>query len=352
MKQQKNKKEHRTWYRSRLLWWPVGILVGFGILLAIAMRFTPWPGALIIRTVFNQGGGKTLAAMEATLPDYPVHVTKDLQYKAGDRDAYLDIYVPKSAVGTKQELPIIVWTHGGAWLSGDKKSATPYYERLANQGFVVIAVNYSLAPGKTYPTAIHQLNSAHAYISKHAKAHNGDPEQVVLAGDSAGAQLSSQMAALITNADYAQSMHITPSLKASQLIGVMLYCGIYKMESLAEPQPDLAKLVSWGDSTSVWALTGTRDKASPAIRQMSAYYHVSEMFPPTFISGGNADPLTKVQSMPFAEKLTSLGTRVDTLFYADDHTPGLPHEYQFTFNADGEKAFETMLAFLRQTTRQ
>jgi hypothetical protein len=42
---------------------------------------------------------------------------------------------------------------------------------------------------------------------------------------------------------------------------------------------------------------------------------------------------------------------VTTLFYPEDHQPQLPHEYQFNLDtADGQKALQSMLAFLRERT--
>ena len=335
----------QRFYQKKTFRWSMGIVAGILIVLGLAFRLSPWPGALVIRSVFERGGHNTLVAMQKALPDYPVAITNDVAY-GNSRDMRLDVYRPERVVGSSTRLPIIIWTHGGAWLSGDKKDAAPYFERLADQGYVVVAVNYSLAPGATYPTAVRQLNDAHRYIVQHSAQYNGNPDYMFLAGDSAGAQLSSQLAALITNQAYARDMHIKPSLQPDQVKGVLLYCGIYKMEELAEPNPSLSKLVSWGDETSVWAYTGSRNKASPAIQQMSAYYHATKDFPTTFITGGNADPLTDAQARPFAQKLAERKVRVQTLFYNKDHQPELPHEYQFTFNADGERAFVLMTGFL------
>ena len=340
----------KPFYRKKLFIWGAAVVVVVAAIL-LAFRVSPWPGALVIRVVFNQGGGDTLKAMQEKLPNYPnVAMLKDQAYRQHDTDARLDVYIPKSA-RADQPLPIVVWTHGGAWLSGDKKDAGPYFNRLADQGFVVVSVNYSLAPEKTYPTAVHQLNDAHAYIQAHAAEYKGDPRKIVLAGDSAGAQLSSQLAALATNPAYAKEVGIQPALKPEQLAGVMLFCGIYRMEGLATPDPTLPKLVGWGDNVAVWAYSGSSDMSNPLIRQMSAYYHVSQDFPDTFITGGNGDPLTEAQSKPFAEKLSSLNVAVTPLFYPKDHTPSLPHEYQFTFNNDGEKAFEQTVRFLQATTK-
>lgn len=342
---------HIPFYKKKPFFITAYAIGVFILVVLLAFRFSPWPGALIIRTVFNKGGNETLAAMEKKLPDYPVTVLKDQQYRLNDKVAKLDVYMPDSVVKSNVQLPLVIWTHGGAWLSGDKEGAAPYYERLADQGYIVASVNYSLAPNASYPTAVHQLNAAHLFLTNNAQTFHLNPNKIILAGDSAGAQLSSQMAALATNPAYAKEVGISPHLKPSQLAGVILYCGIYKMEKLAHPDDTLPKIVGWGDDVAVWAYTGKRDyKTDPIVKQMSPYYHVTKDFPATFISGGNADPLTDVQSKPLAKELTSLGVSVNTLFYPKDHKPALEHEYQFTFNNDGENAFNQMLNFVKART--
>lgn len=340
--------QKQPFYRRKAFLWLTSI-VGVILLIALAFRISPWPGAMVIRAVFNHGGGQTLQALEQKLPDYPVRVLHDEQYRPTDKDARLDVYIPEAAA-PQDRLPLIIWTHGGAWLSGNKKAAAPYYARLANEGYIVISLGYSLAPNKKYPTAVHQLNDAYAHILKQAGRYQVNTEKILFAGDSAGAQLSSQMAAIITSPAYAEEMRIKPALKPAQLAGVLLFCGIYKMEGLTHPDPTLPKIVSWGDDVAVWAYTGSRGKPDPLIRQMSAYYHATNQYPATFITGGNADPLTDAQSRPFADKLRKLGVSVASLFYPKDHTPALPHEYQFTLNADGERAYAAMLEFIKQQT--
>lgn len=124
------------------------------------------------------------------------------------------------------------------------------------------------------------------------------------------------------------------------------------MSGLTEPDPTLPKIVGWGDDVSVWAYAGTKDFSDPIIKQMSAYYHVTSQFPATYITGGNGDPLTTAQAMPFATKLKSLGINVTELFYPANHTPSLPHEYQFNLdNADGVNALNATLAFVKAQTQ-
>lgn len=347
----KKQKDHRRFYRKKSFLLPVGI-VGFIILLtALAFRVSPWPGAMIIRYVFTRNDIKTTQALEKHQPSEAITAVQDQQYRLHDNDAWLDVYYPKRLVGTEAKLPVVIWTHGGAWISGDKKDNAVYFKLLAAEGYTVISVDYTRGPEKKYPTAIHQLNDAYAYIQLNAKRFHADTGQIFLAGDSAGAQLSSQMATLVTSPVYAAELHVQPNLQVSQLKGVILNCGIYKMDTLVQPDPTLPKIVGWGDDVSVWAYTGSRDFSAPAIKQMSAYYHVTKDFPATYITGGNADPLTDAQSRPFATKLDELGVDVTTLFYAESHQPSLPHEYQFNLdNTDGRKALDATLTFLKMHT--
>ena len=327
----------------------------FIVVALIAFNLSPWPGALLIRREFQKGAADVKRAMEAHAPDGISSVTEQ-PYRPGDNDAHLDVYFPDTA-RPDQRLPTVVWTHGGAWISGHKDDAAPYFQLIAAQGYAVVSLGYSLAPAETYPTAIHQVNDALAYIQGNAGRFRVDPTRVVLAGDSAGAQITSQIASLVTNPGYATELGLTSSLSPSQLRGVILFCGIYDMAVFLanDHHPGsgsrTAKLLRWGTDESIWAYTGSRDHDFAVLRQMSSIDHLTAGFPPTFISGGNADPLTDAQSRPLAEKLSGLGVKVTPLFYPPHHEPQLAHEYQFDLdNADGKNALAQMLSFLGQNT--
>lgn len=294
----------------------------------VVFALSPWPSALIIRQVFQDGAKKVSAIMAPYAPD-GVEAVLDVPYRpdAGEFNQ-LDVFYPE---GTTEQLGTVIWTHGGAWVSGNKSNDRVYFELLASHGFTVIGVNYTYGPEATYPTAVFELNDAHAFILENAEKFHVDPTRIVLAGDSAGAQLTSQLANIITNPAYAKQMNITPSLSASALKGVVLNCGIYEMSTLLGQKG----ILGWGDDVALWAYTGDRDLASSAaLDEMSAINHVTSNFPATFISGGNADPLTDANSKPFADKLTELGVEVTSLFWPKDYEPALPHEYQFRLNLD------------------
>jgi acetyl esterase/lipase len=324
-------------------------IVGLILAILLAFRISPVPGTFVIRLVFEKQAQEKRIAMEAHLPQHPVTVVGDRQYRSGDKNATLDVYMPSQITSDEQTLPVVIWTHGGAWISGDKRDSEPYFKLLADKGFVVIGLNYTLAPEKTYPYQLHELNDAHQYILDHAAEFHVDTSRIVLAGDSAGAQLSAQLATLITSPGYAKEVGVQPAITSDQLAAAVLYCGIYDMQKLATPNETIPKLVGWGLDVTVWAYSGTRDLDSPLLQQMSPIHYATSDFPKTFISGGNGDALTKQQSMPFAAVLQSKGVAVSPLFYPDNHVPSLPHESQFILDDDGMKNLVTMSQFLKET---
>ncbi|PJJ70734.1 acetyl esterase/lipase [Diaminobutyricimonas aerilata] len=318
-------------------------VLGLGAVAATAAAFavSPRPGAALIKAVFERGGRQVLEKMRPHAPG-GVTVKRDIPYREHDADARLDVYRPDGATGP---LPVVIWIHGGAWVSGGKKDDVPYFELLAADGRAVVGVDYSLGPHRTYPTALHQLTDAIRYLGDHADELGLDLDRVVIAGDSAGAQLTSQLAALATNPSYAANTGLPAPLHPEQLRGVILYCGIYDVPRLLQSRG----LLGWGDSIALRAYTGLRRPlGSDAVQQMSTLQHVTAQFPPAFISGGNADPLTEHHSKALAARLDELGVRVDTLFWPDDTTPELPHEYQFDLDGDaGRIALTRTHEFLR-----
>ncbi|WP_424937153.1 MULTISPECIES: alpha/beta hydrolase [Bacteria] len=310
----------------------------------IVLSLTPWPSAMVIRSVFEQGGAATTAEMLRHVPDEPLRTMKDVKY-GDDADATLNLHT------TAQEgkrLPTVVWVHGGAWISGSAANVDPYLQILAAEGYTGIALNYTLGPEATYPTAVIQLNTALAYILEHADELGVDPERIVLAGDSAGAQLASQLATLVTNKDYSDLLGIRPALPPSQLVGVILNCGVYDLRAMAE----LNGIFAWGFQVSLWAYTGTKGwSAEYSGATMSTIEFVTEDFPPTYVSGGNGDDLTWLQSIPMSNRLRELGVDVTTAFWPAQHEPALPHEYQFHLDTDeAQEALAQTLDYLGRVT--
>ncbi|TQL47878.1 acetyl esterase/lipase [Homoserinimonas aerilata] len=309
-------------------------------LVAIILASSQWPSALLIRSVFELGGTATMKEMLPYIPDSGVSERLDLAYADAGPNTTFDVFTPDS--GT-EPLATIVWIHGGAWISGSKEDVAPYLRILASHGYTTVGVNYPLGPETQYPQAFVSLNDALAHLIDNADDLRIDPHRIILAGDSAGAQLASQLAVLTTRSDYAELMGVTPALSRSQLDGIILNCGVYDLPAMG----DLNGINAWGMKAALWAYTGTRDWSSTyASLTMSSIRFVDE-FPPSFVSGGNGDDLTWTQSVPMANALRDAGTDVTTLFWAAGHEPALGHEYQFHLDLpEAQEALQATLDYL------
>jgi acetyl esterase/lipase len=298
---------------------------------------------MLIRSVFEQGGAQTVAEMNRHLPDTAIDARLDV---APEGMPAFDVFRPADA--GDDALPAVLWIHGGAWISGSKSDVAPYLRILAAEGYTTVGLGYTVAPEAVYPQAIQQLTDQIGYLLDHADEFGIDPQRIVLAGDSAGAQLASELAVLATNPEFEQLSGITSSLAPSQVRGIILNCGVYELDGMAK----LTGIGAWGFKIALWAYTGTKDwSQAPAGALMSSMEFATADFPTTYISGGNADALTWVESVPMASRLEELGVDVTRVFYASDHEPGLPHEYQFHLDgADARDALAKTIRFLDGVT--
>lgn len=321
---------------QRILLWAGGAIVVVLLGLFLSFKLSPWPAVFILGRVFAKGDEAFEASLQKHVPAGVVE-RRNLAYGAG-KDEIFDLFYRADAAGPR---PAIVWIHGGAWIAGNKDSIANYLKVLAGHGYSVVGVEYSSGFGSRYPKPVRQVNAALGYLTRHAADLNIDPNSMILAGDSAGAQLAAQVAIITTDPAYAQRMDITPTLAPSQLAAVLLLSGAYDMESI-----DFNSKNGWFPKTVLWAYSGVNKfMEDEQFKLISVTRYVTAAFPRAFISSGNGDPLAP-QAVALAQRLKGLGVPVDTLFFPAGHAPSLPHEYQFNLDdPDGQLALERMLAF-------
>ena len=112
---------------------------------------------------------------------------------------YLNVWRP--AGGPAQELPVVVWIHGGGFVNGGASPAIYSGAELARQGVVVVSFNYRLGrfgtfahPQLTRETPDGQLGNygvmdqiaAMQWVQRNIAAFGGDRGNVTVMGESAG----------------------------------------------------------------------------------------------------------------------------------------------------------------------
>lgn len=137
----------------------------------------------------------------------------------------LDIYYTDSSSDSK----VIMFVPGGAWRQGDKNS----YHELGNTlagfyGFTVVVVNYRLSSDEggnaVHPDHIKDVAAAFSWIKKNISQY-GDPNQLYLFGQSAGAHLVSLLA---TDKKWLNAV----GYQLSDIKGVVSMSGVYDLPDL------------------------------------------------------------------------------------------------------------------------
>jgi acetyl esterase len=94
-------------------------------------------------------------------------------------------------------LPIVMYFHGGGWVSGDFGTHERFVRELANKANVAIVfVNYTLAPEAQYPVQIEQAYAATKWVAENGQSINVDPSRLAVVGDSAGGTMAAAVTLL------------------------------------------------------------------------------------------------------------------------------------------------------------
>ncbi|HEX8079789.1 MAG TPA: alpha/beta hydrolase [Jatrophihabitans sp.] len=91
--------------------------------------------------------------------------------------------------------PTVVYFHGGGWIAGDIDTHLGHARRICTQAdMVVVSVGYRLAPEHPFPAAFEDAVLATEWAAQRTEELGGEAGTLILAGDSAGAQLAASVA--------------------------------------------------------------------------------------------------------------------------------------------------------------
>jgi acetyl esterase/lipase len=227
--------------------------------------------------------------------------------KAGADQLLLDIYAPQSPQG---KLPLVVWIHGGGWISGSRASCPKF---LAQRGYVVATIDYRLAPGALWPAQIEDCKAAVRFLRANADKYGIDADRVGVWGASAGGQLAAMMGA-------------TGDVKALEGKGGNegVSSGVQAVCDFAGPT-DLEALLK--DKAHAQAASLAQKLLGPALdetaKSASPINYVNKDNPPFLIMHGQNDKLVPVsQPQLLADALKKAG--VDVTFKI---VPGAAHDF-------------------------
>ena len=145
-------------------------------------------GSKAVESMFRGLSVASLQTPKARQALSGLRIIRDIPYlQTGMPEHTLDLYMP-TEVGT--QTPVVFYIHGGGFRILSKETHWLMGVAFAQQGFVTVNVNYRLAPRHPYPAAINDVFAAYLWTLRHIERYGGDPERIVVAGESAGANLA------------------------------------------------------------------------------------------------------------------------------------------------------------------
>ncbi len=148
-------------------------------------------GRLVVDSFFE--GASRLARLHprAAPAAHGLEHLVDIPYQAtGRREHLLDVWRPTDR---PQPMPIVLYVHGGGFRILSKDTHWIMALSFARRGYLVFNVNYRLSPLHPYPAALEDCAEAYAWVVENAHRYGGDTSRLVLAGESAGANLVTAM---------------------------------------------------------------------------------------------------------------------------------------------------------------
>ena len=119
-----------------------------------------------------------------------VAAIRDLHAPGPEGAVPVRVYRPESPA----PLPLVLFAHGGGWVTGSLDSHDKLCRILANRlGAVLAAVEYRLAPENVYPAALDDVEAAWRWARAEAHALGANGERFAVAGDSSGGNLAAAL---------------------------------------------------------------------------------------------------------------------------------------------------------------
>ena len=237
---------------------------------------------IVERRFWNEGGPSMAETIDTTVPTRHGSVA-------------IRCHLPR--VG--QDLPAIVFIHGGGWVVGNLDTHDRIMRMLADSaGAAVVGVDYSLSPEAKFPVAIEQCADVARHLATSGSAYHVDGSRLAFAGDSGGAAMS--LATTLMLRDQAAAEGAVP------VRALALYYGLFGLRDstsrrlLGGPWDGLtpADLDYYLDCY----LADPTDADSPYVDCLSA--DLSYGVPPTYLAAAEFDPL-RDDSAALAQMLTT-----------------------------------------------
>lgn len=212
-------------------------------------------------------------------------VRKNVSYGKEPREI-LDVLYKKD--GNKK--PLIIYVHGGGFISGVRKLRKYICADYARSGFVVANVDYTLAPKRRFPYQLQEIFYAIEFLIENADLYEIDVNKIAIAGESAGAYFSAYVASIVKNKELFDMLNIKFRYRDTFDVKVAVVLnGCFDFQNmLVHPLPNMPYFID--------AFFGKTKEEFKSVNKeetllYSATTYLNEKFPPCVVGRSTRDAL-------------------------------------------------------------
>ena len=236
---------------------------------------------------------------------------ENLEYKIQSYDEgkqnKIYTYCRKDLKETKK--PLFIYIHGGGWVSGITPMRNRYIANWAQKGFFTASIGYTWAPDKVYPAQLFEVFKAIDQILDSAEENNFDPQNIVIAGESAGGYYISYVANCFNDKSVLDGLGIDfKHFGKAKIKALVSICGCYDLQRLTDESkeqsefPDMKMMVTTFlgknlEDVRAYLKTDDAKYCSPKF---------SDEFPPTYAVWSTNDKL-RFETFDLCAELDKLG---------------------------------------------
>ena len=208
-----------------------------------------------------------------------VQRVRNVPYAPGGRAHLLDIYRRKDRTSGQDRAagcPVLVHLHGGGFVRGGKsREGVMLLNQLADHGWLCVSANYGLRSQGAFPESLVDTKRVIAWVRAHAGELGADPDQIFLAGGSAGGHLAISAALTARDPRYQPGFEQADTSVAGA-VALYGYLGPRSSDPASSPA-GLAR----PDAPPIMIVHGARDTAIPPAgpRSVAATLHATSKSP-------------------------------------------------------------------------
>jgi acetyl esterase len=211
-------------------------------------------------------------------------------------------------------VPVVLHCHPGGWILGTPETSGPTLIDIANNlDCVIVSVDYRLAPEHPFPAAHDDAVAALCWVRSNAQTLEIDAGRIILAGESAGANIAAGVALCCRDEGADQG-----------IVGLSLVYAPLDDRTITMPPHPYAGTIGLGPDHMRFAWASYLDDAgTDDVSPYAAPARATSLagLPPVFLGVGALDPVTE-ENLEFAQRLMREGVATTLHVFS-----GAPHGF-------------------------